>query len=211
MKTDTKPASPAGLSKANPEIVKGLLKAGESMKGALGIISNMAMLASKEFSKTGTSAQKVDGVLLTYKDTFDKIDANVKKHFANCLWLLVNPDNVVETAPPKGKSSAVTMKAIEAVKTAGKHTIQKLAKEARDEAGAGRKVTAKAAPKKPASFFELLAVALKDKEQLAKVKEVLAKSGYALTPITKVAEKQKPAALAIIPQANKITDQVATA
>jgi hypothetical protein len=210
VKTAPKTANPAGLSEVSKQVIKGLKLASAGMKGALGKISEMAILASSEFTKTGKPVDKVNTLLAKYEPTFKTLDHNVKKHFANALWLLVSPESIVEIAPPKGKSGAVTSTALEAVKNAGKHTIQMLAKEAREEAGAGRKAAAKKVVPKQGSFFSLLEAALKDKEQLAKLKAALAKHGYALTKITKISGKDKPSALVIIPQVNKITDQVAS-
>ena len=211
MKNPIKPANPAGVSttKQNADVVKALLSASKGFKGALGHISSAAQLASKEFSTDkGVSAkQKVDAVIATYAPTFALCDNNVKQHFTNCLWLLVAPDAQLEITPPKGTAGAITMKARDIVANAGKHTIQALAKEARDANGAGRKVSVKAT-KKPASFYDLLAAALKDKDQLIKIKLTLANAGYALTPIAKLNKAQKVDVSHIVPVANKITDVV---
>ena len=211
MKTPSKTTTPAGVSttKQNADVVKALMSASKGFKGALGHISSAAQLASAEFStdKGVTAKQKVDAVIATYAPTFALCDNNVKQHFTNCLWLLVAPDAQLEITPPKGKSGAVTMKASDVVSKAGKHTIQKLAMEARAANGAGRKVTPRPS-KKPASFFELLAAALKDKDQLIKIKLTLANAGYALTPIAKLNKAQKVDVSHIVPVANKITDVV---
>ena len=209
MKNPTKPANPVGLAttKQNADVVKALMSASKGFKGALGHISSAAQLASKEFSndKSVTAKQKVDAVIATYAPTFALCDNNVKQHFTNCLWLLVAPDAQLEISPPKGKAGAVTMRASDVVANAGKHTIQALAKEARDANGAGRKVSAKVT-KKPASFYDLLAAALNDKDQLIKIKLTLASAGYALTPIAKLNKAQKVDVSHIVPVANKITD-----
>ena len=213
MKNPTKTTSPAGLIQVSPtqnaEVVKALLSASKGFKGALGHVTEAAKLASAEFSKDDklTKLQRVDAVIATYSPTFALCDSNVKQHFTNCLWLLVAPDAQLEITPPKGKSGAVTMKASDVVSKAGKHTIQKLAMEARAANGAGRKVTPRPS-KKPASFFELLAAALKDKDQLIKIKLTLANAGYALTPIAKLNKAQKVDVSHIVPVANKITDVV---
>ena len=114
----------------------------------------------------------------------------------------------VEVSPPKGDSKAVTMRASDVVNNSSKATIQTLAKEARAANGVGRKVTPKVVAK-PATFFELLAAALNDKDQLIKVKLTLAKAGYALTAISSMTTKERDALPAIIPAANKISDMAA--
>lgn len=209
MENPTKPVSPAGLSKAlqNAEVVKALLSASKGFKGALGQVTKAAQLASVEFSndKAVTNAQRVDSVIATYAPTFALCDSNVKKHFANCLWLLVAPDEQLEISPPKGESKAVTMRASDVVNNSSKATIQTLAKEARAANGVGRKVIPKVVAK-PATFFDLLAAALQDKEQLIKVKLTLAKAGYALTAISSMTTKEREAMPKIIPAANKISD-----
>ena len=199
--------APEYIGNQNAKVVAELLDASKGFKGALGHVSQAAKLASAEFSKDDklTKLQRVDAVIATYAPTFALCDSNVKKHFANCLWLLIAPDAKLEITPPKGKASAVTMKASEVVDTASKATIQKLAMEARAANGAGRTVTPRP-DKKPASFFELLVAALKDKDQLIKIKLTLAAAGYALTPIAKLNKAQKVELTHIVPMANKITD-----
>ena len=211
MENATNKPSPAGLTKVTPvqngEVVRALLDASKGFKGALGKVTQAAQLASNEFSKDKaiSNTQRVDSVIATYAPTFALCDSNVKKHFANCLWLLVAPDEQLEISPPKGEAKAVTMRAGDIVAQSSKATIQLLAKEARAANGAGRKVTPKVEVK-PKTFFDLLAAALSDKEQLIKVKLTLAAAGYALTPISAMTQKERDALPAIIPAANKITD-----
>ena len=214
MKNPTKTTSPAGLSKVTPTpnkiVVDELIKAGKNAKGVLGMVAHAALVASAEFTKdkTITNNDRVEAVFETYRTTLAKIgDNNIAKHFRNCLWLLLAPDEKLEITPPKGKSSAVTMPASDIVASSSKALVATLAKDLRDANGVGRKVTPRPS-KKPASFFELLAAALKDKEQLIKIKLTLAAAGYALTPITKLNKAQKVDVAHIVPMANKITDVV---
>ena len=184
------------------------MDASKGFKGALGKVTQAAQLASNEFTKdtTVTNAQRVDAVIATYAPTFALCDSNVKKHFANCLWLLVAPNEQLEIAAPKGDAKAVTMRASDVVATSSKATIQLLAKEARAANGAGRAVTPRVVAK-PLSFFELLEAALQDKDELIKIKVTLAKVGYALTAISSLSVKEREA-MHVLPVPNKITDSV---
>ena len=212
MEKTAKIASPAGLSKVSPTpnkiVVDELIKAGKNAKGVLGMVAHAALVASAEFSKDKalTNNDRVEAVFETYKSTLAKIgDNNINKHFRNCLWLLIAPDEQLEVSAPKGESKAVTMRAGDVINNSSKATIQKLALDARAANGVGRKVTPKVVAK-PVTFFDLLAAALNDKDQLIKVKLTLAKAGYALTAISSMTTKERDALPAIIPAANKISD-----
>lgn len=212
MKDTSKIASPAGLNKVveNAEVTKLLLNSSKGFTNALSQVTSAATLAAKEFSTDNklSAMQKVDSVIATYAPTFAKCDANVKKHFANCLWLLVTPDAMLETKAPTDKQGPVTEKASSIVATAGKALIQTLAKEARAANGAGRKVTPKATPKK-ANFIDLLTAAMQDIDQLPKIKLCLMSLGYALTPIEKTNTKAVKESLShIVPAPNSILTQL---